>query len=126
MFIDGRSRRLGDLAAGTLVVQERATLSLASLASKPVSAGAVTPEPAPVRPGGLPVERLSREDIRMAEDFLHRRDNLTNRAPLAQRLAQVLAERMQLPAQPLTSAEAEQLIADVVQASQGRGRSNSD
>src|SRR5512138_64035 len=34
MFIDKQSRRLGDLAAGTLVVQDRAPISIQSLAMK--------------------------------------------------------------------------------------------
>src|SRR5947208_3114749 len=40
MFLDARSRRLGDMAAGTLVVKERRTLSPGALGLDPAIASA--------------------------------------------------------------------------------------
>jgi uncharacterized RDD family membrane protein YckC len=45
LFINGRGKRLGDLAAGTIVVRERERVSLYDLAATPAS-----PQPAPVQP----------------------------------------------------------------------------
>ncbi|MEI7771203.1 MAG: RDD family protein [Chloroflexales bacterium] len=78
MFADPRSRRLGDLAAGTLVVREGAAISLASLTNQPV----------PVR-----------ADYDLAQDFLRRRDRLgaEPRARMAAQLAAALRARLGLP-----------------------------
>src|SRR5262249_33255826 len=54
MFISSQSRRLGDLAAGTVVVHDRAAVTLASLAAS----AQVTPAAGPVV-ASLPVERLT-------------------------------------------------------------------
>ncbi len=121
MFINGQSRRLGDLAAGTLVVRDRATVTLESLAAKPIPAPAVAPAP-----GGdplsteWPVERLTSYDLEMAEDFLRRRAQLANRVALAQRIVQALFKQMSLPPNPVDDRRAESLIAEIVQASRTR------
>src|SRR6202022_5167264 len=44
LFINGRGKRLGDFAAGTLVVRDRERISLYDLASTPAAAA---PEPKP-------------------------------------------------------------------------------
>jgi len=92
MFIDSQARRLGDLAAGTLVVHDRAAVTLESLAAAPAP-----PNPAlSINAGATqwPVERLTSRDLELAEDFLRRRDRLANRAELARRIAQALLARM--------------------------------
>ena len=90
MFINSQSRRLGDLAAGTVVVHDRAAVTLESLAAAPAQ-----PSPGPSTIGNQwPVERLTSRDLEMAEDFLRRRDGLANRAELARRIAQALLARM--------------------------------
>jgi len=119
MFINSQSRRLGDLAAGTLVVYDKAAISLASLASQ----STVPQTPSTFGESQLPVGRLASEDLEMAEDFIRRRDQLTNRAALAPRLAQALAHRMSLPESAFDAQQAENLIAEVVRASHGRGES---
>ena len=92
MFINSQSRRLGDLAAGTVVVHDRAAVTLESLAAAPLRLNpALTPT---VSGGQWPVERLTSRDLEMAEDFLRRRDTLANRAELARRIAQALLARM--------------------------------
>src|SRR5574337_1490507 len=84
MFVNGQSRRLGDLAAGTLVVRDRATVTLESLAARPAPTPLSAADPASPPPAtGWPVERLSSHDLEMAEDFLRRHAQLSNRAALA-------------------------------------------
>ena len=105
MFIDGRARRLGDLAAGTLVVRDRAAVTLAS-----VVAHSAPPPPTYVPTNYTaqwPLERLSPADQALAQDFVRRRSDLTNRPALALRLAQTIAAHLGLPdgAVPLAAAE---------------------
>jgi len=80
MFIDSQSRRLGDLAAGTLVVHDRGPLSLEALApvESPLTVSSLSNEAAP-----LPLERLGRQDLQLIEDYLQRRAGLANRELLA-------------------------------------------
>lgn len=118
MFVNAQSRRLGDLAAGTLVVRDRGPVTLESLA-----AAATLPTSYPPDQGAtpdLPAERLSYQDLQIAEEFLRRRFELTNRADLAQQLAQTLRQRLDLPAQSLSSEEAEKFIIELVQAQHKR------
>jgi len=124
MFVNGQSRRLGDLAAGTLVVRDRAAVTLESLAARPTPP---TPAPLPAADpappslaapaAGWPVERLTGHDLEMAEDFLRRRAQLSNRAALAQRIVQALLKQMNVPPGPLDERQAESIIAEIVQAS---------
>jgi uncharacterized RDD family membrane protein YckC len=117
MFVNAQSRRLGDLAAGTLVVRDRGPVTLESLATPLTWPTYRLPDQATT---DLPIERLSYQDLQMAEEFLRRRYELTNRASLAQQLAQTLRQRMGLPDQSLNSEEAVKFIADLVRANQGR------
>lgn len=98
MFINSQARRLGDLAAGTLVVYDQAAVTLDSLADT------TRPAPAPVllstAAADLPVERLREADIEIVEDFLRRRAELSNRAHLADRLLKSLYKRMELSPPP--------------------------
>lgn len=114
MFIDGQARRLGDLAAGTLVVQDRRPISLESLVFKvpPSDQGSLTLD--------WPLERLTTQDIQTAEEFLRRRAEFSNRSELAYRLARTLFQRMGLPTEQLAGYEAEALLVEIVQASRSR------
>jgi uncharacterized RDD family membrane protein YckC len=91
MLVDSRSRRLGDLAAGTIVVKERRALRAADLLA-----------PEPPLPEGPPdelrapvanVERLTAADYSLLREYLLRREQLAPapRAALARELAQVMA-----------------------------------
>lgn len=118
MFINEQARRLGDLAAGTLVVHDRATVTLESLAPSPTS-------PAPIRTipdvgADLPIERLTSQDIQMAEDFLRRQHQLSDPSAVASRIAKALLERMEVPASQMDAMSAQDLIRKVVQASRSR------
>jgi uncharacterized RDD family membrane protein YckC len=128
MFVNGQSRRLGDLAAGTLVVRDRATVTLESLAARPAAplapalpSAADPASPSPTTPAtGWPVERLTSHDLEMAEDFLRRRAQLSNRAALAQRIVQALLKQMNVPLSPMDERQAESLIVEIVQAARNR------
>ena len=118
MFINQQSRRLGDLAAGTLVVYDRPTITLESLAA--TSATSASPQPVSTTVMELPIERLTSQDIQMAEDFLRRRHELANRMVLAERILNTLFERMGQPTPRALSWEIENLLAEIVQASRNR------
>ncbi|RPJ27992.1 MAG: RDD family protein [Chloroflexi bacterium] len=121
MFIDKQSRRLGDLAAGTLVVQDRAPISIQSLSIKrTVNLGmqGLTN----VSSDGFPVERLTNDDLSLIENFLLRRDQLTHRAALAIQILNALHQRLGLPLPAISRLEAEDMLAAILQAAQNRAK----
>ena len=119
MFIDKQSRRLGDLAAGTLVVQDRAPITMQDLAVKRT----VHLRPwANVSLDGFPVERLTNNDLSLIEDFLLRRDQLTHRESLAIQILNTLYQRLGLPLPSLSKPEAEDMLAALLLAAQNRER----
>ena len=85
MFLDSQSRRLGDMAAGTLVVHAQKPLSLESLAPSVVEAPPGDPGSDKL-PQGFPLERLSYQELLLIEDYLQRRSNLANSALLAEKI----------------------------------------
>lgn len=104
MFVDPRARRLGDLAAGTLVVREMQPVTLESLTAAPTPA--LTPLPLAPRPLDAPPEplvphldRLSDHEYDLVQEFLRRRDQLAfqRRTQLATQLAAGLRARLDLP-----------------------------
>ncbi|GIV98072.1 MAG: transporter [Herpetosiphonaceae bacterium] len=94
MFVDRRIRRLGDLAAGTLVVQDRAPVTLESLlqSQTPVFKQAQGPGQ-PLLPN---LQALTPADISVVHDFLQQRLSLypQRRQYLAHQLAYVLFTRL--------------------------------
>ncbi len=92
MFIDRRARRLGDLAAGTLVVKERRMVSLESLTTIPVPASASSP----VLPN---IHLLNDQDYNLIQEFLRRRNELGRepRMRLGAQLASGTQARLGLP-----------------------------
>lgn len=100
MFADRRARRLGDLAAGTLVMREAAVISLDALSAG--AAPALIPPRAPDAPPTplLPdLDRITADGYELAEDFLRRRGGLppATRARLAVELAAALRARLDQP-----------------------------
>ena len=117
MFIDRQSRRLGDLAAGTLVVLDRPSITLQDLSVK----STVHLRPwANVSLEGFPVERLTNDELNLIEDFLLRRDQLTHRESLAIQILNTLYQRLGLPSPTLGRFEAEDTLAAILQAAQNR------
>lgn len=108
MLVDSRSRRLGDLVAGTIVVKEQQEISLASIGSDQP-----TPAPWPAEAVGASftatqsgaftdfgiypnLSRISSAEYSLLREFLQRRTLLAPvaRASLALRLAQGFARRL--------------------------------
>ena len=108
MLLNARSKRLGDFAAGTLVVREGKRQRLDQLSTfatalplTPVSARTQAESPAPGEaPAPGPTAVLSAEDATLLRDFLVRRSSMDSepRAALAHRLATHLTQRYGLPA----------------------------
>ncbi len=119
MFVDKQSRRLGDLAAGTLVVLDRAPITIQELSKKRdvhlrpwASANASV--------DGFPIERLTNDDLNLIENFLQRRDQLTHRDQLALQILTTLHRRLGLPEPTMSRFEAEDTLAAIVLAAQNR------
>lgn len=122
MFVNRRDRRLGDFAAGTLVVHEEASITLADLE---IGAGELrrAGEELAGAPGAmtrLPVEKLSGEDIQLVEDYLQRRSELRNREYLSGQIARSLCAKMELPAEAIRSNQAERILVNIFLTSRGQ------
>jgi uncharacterized RDD family membrane protein YckC len=91
MFVDRRARRLGDFAAGTLVVRERGEVTLASLA--------LPAEPPPSAPTLAGVALVTARDYALVSEFLERRAELGGdvRRRVAELLAAGLQARLGIP-----------------------------
>ncbi len=89
MFLNDRAKRLGDFAAGTLVVKMRDEVKLSDLqrASTP---SVYTPD----LPG---LEQLREADIELIESFLQRRGQLKDTGALAGTIARNIRARMNSP-----------------------------
>lgn len=112
MLIDRRSRRLGDLAAGTLVIRERREITLATL--QPAAAPAAPDPAAAERLDALAREyhrlrALSAADYDLIVDALGRRARGAIDDALLARLAAALATRLGGPA----PADARQFLTDL-------------
>jgi uncharacterized RDD family membrane protein YckC len=95
VLVTRRQQRLGDLAAGTVVIHERSE-ALAPASAAPVSA---------TRHGA---DKLGPDDIVLIEGFLRRRDDLDSlvRLNAARRIAERMAGKLGLP----VTADEEQLL----------------
>jgi hypothetical protein len=119
MFLDQQSRRLGDLAAGTLVVHDRAPISIQSIA---VQRGANLRMHGSqnISLDGFPIERVTNDELNLIEDFLLRRDQLTHHTTLAVQILNTLHTRLGLPLPAVSRLEAEDTLVAILQASQKR------
>ncbi len=120
MFITDKSRRLGDLAAGTVVVHDRKAVML-----QPLS-GAAAPVPLErieaAIPEGFALERVGDQDLQIIEEFLQRRGQLVNRKQLAGHILHSLYSRLGQPVDPTSEADPEQMLAAIHQALKDRNR----
>jgi uncharacterized RDD family membrane protein YckC len=115
IFLTRQQQRLGDLAAGTIVVHERENLiaSTSDLGSRTFTAGLFdAPAPMPVRKLGFEVaasgiQRLGSTDLELLEGFFARRLDFTleTRAALAQRIAGGIQVKTGLTVPPEVSVE---------------------
>jgi uncharacterized RDD family membrane protein YckC len=123
MFVNPQSRRLGDLAAGTLVVREGGSpVSLESLAARASTPQATVYRPIAPALGPLPIEMLTPQDLQLLEDFLSRRNQLANHDVLGKRILQKLLERMNLPPKEYDRWETDRLLNVILRASKGQIR----
>ncbi len=99
MFIDNRSRRLGDMAAGCIAVRERRQLTVAGLTDPIASDRPVVRTASNITIPNLRV--LRRSDYDVVAEFLRRRYSLSaeSRQRLAQQLAASLQQRLGYPVQ---------------------------
>lgn len=111
IFVTERSQRLGDLAAGTVVVHERAAATSHEFVTPTVPAQSLTQHGA---------SKLTPEEISVIELFLRRREELDGYARLsnAQRVAERIRERLGIT----TRMDHEQLLEEVVAEYKARGR----
>ncbi len=113
MFVDQRARRLGDLAAGTLVVKEHGAVTLESLTRR------ADPLPSPATNNAAPVtlqlpnlHLITEADYDLVQEFLRRRRELgyTSRNELGAQLATTLRTRLGIPPDPYHEAFLEYLV----------------
>ncbi|ABU59497.1 RDD family protein [Roseiflexus castenholzii] len=120
MFIDGQARRLGDLAAGTLVVRERADVTLEGLVTR---AAPDMPPPSGDTTDLIDVSLLTPNDYALLCDFLDQRRDLAQ--PVRRRLAAQLGEGLQARLGVLPESDPERLIERVARAYQYQRRRGS-
>lgn len=99
MFIDKRSRRLGDLAAGCMAVRERKAVTLESLAAPTVAEQAVVQAAERITIPNL--HALHRADYDIVQEYLRRRSTLSleARQRLSRQLIDGLQQRLGYPIQ---------------------------
>jgi hypothetical protein len=116
MFANKRDRRLGDFAAGTLVVHEESSVTLDDLrtgAGNLKLAGRDFADE-PGSESRLPVEKLSAEDIQLVEDYLQRRSELNNQEYLASHIARGLCAKMELGPDKSVYTRPEKLLTQIL------------
>jgi len=100
VFFHGQYKRLGDLAAGTLVVKERPAFSLTTGTSAAAPPGAARPNPAAMLPETIrhPSDVLTKDELVLLRRFVRRRWELTpdDAERLAYRLTVPLIPRLNL------------------------------
>ena len=115
MFINPKSRRVGDLAAGTIVVHDRAVTNVSELS--PVRPSAIIVPGAQTHlPESFPVSQVSDHELHIIEEFFSRRQGLANRAQLAGHILASILTRLNLPAETMDIRHAESILADIYRA----------
>lgn len=97
MFVSLQSRRLGDYAAGTIVVKERPRVALADLDSRSrLSASTVTPALGQTDPDELQwnLRALQSDELSVIDEFLARAASLP--PPVRDRIGREIADRVAL------------------------------
>lgn len=109
MVLTKRSQRIGDLAAGTLVIRER----------KPTVPVVVPPPPVPVLGSRLDTSGLSEATYQLVRSFLERRDSLepAARQRVAEEIARAIGPAIGAPPVPMPT---ERLLEEVAAAYRAR------
>jgi len=118
MFLDKQSRRLGDLAAGTLVVHDRAPISIETLSSRETNV--LMPVRRLMPMDDFPFEKLTNDDVNLIEDFINRRGQLLHHEVLAGQILNALYSRVGLPAPSLNQADVEDTLRTILHMVQKR------
>jgi uncharacterized RDD family membrane protein YckC len=113
MFINGQSRRLGDLAAGTLVVYDRHAGPMPVLPEAPGLLLRMRGEELAPRLD-LPVERLSNEDIFLIQQFFSRRLDMIESDALAAQILSAVYKRMGITDRPIEPRSAGSILAAIL------------
>lgn len=115
MFVHPQSCRLGDLAAGTLVVRDEAEITLTSLSERPATRSYLA-APVDESASTWPVEKLTDDEIRLASEFLQRRQTLVNQSALALTIVRRLLTKMELDDQTVRESDAPYVLSNIVAA----------
>lgn len=113
MFIDHQSRRLGDLAAGTLVILEKSKVTLEGLEQVTQIANIQVRRSIST---DWPLDRLGDQDLDLIERFLHRRDELSNREALASQILRPIMEKMGLSSDQVLQGQSEAALIEIAAA----------
>jgi uncharacterized RDD family membrane protein YckC len=112
MFVNTNSRRVGDLAAGTLVVHDRAARDLDDMS--PIRPAMINTWVSKSDiPEGFPLERISQYELQIIEEFLSRHRELVNRLPLAQHILSSILTRLEIPRESISFQKAEEILAAI-------------
>ena len=110
MFVTEKSRRIGDLAAGTVVVHDRpASRAVGDLQTDRARALSTIGSRKPL-PQNFPIERVTESDLSLIEEYLLRRHQLANSQQLAVHLLNSLTTRLGLGPDFVTASEADDLL----------------
>jgi uncharacterized RDD family membrane protein YckC len=101
MLLNDRAKRLGDFAAGTIVVREARRQGLSTFQNLALGTAAAPDGAQEGAQAGVPLPSLGAEDTTLVRDFLVRRHSMAGpaRAALARRLAGAVAVRYGITAQ---------------------------
>lgn len=115
MFINPSSRRVGDLAAGTIVVHDRAVGNVGDLSPvRPSSL--IAPGGQALLPENFPVAQVSEHELHVIEEFLSRRSGLANRGTLARHILATITTRLGLSPDPAANDSAEAVLSAIYSA----------
>lgn len=96
MFVNDKARRLGDLAAGTVVVHDRAVQTLDDLAGARLQMQDAPVAAVPI-PTEFPLERMKGREVEILEEYIRRRSGFpNNRELLAGQIFRSLCARLGL------------------------------
>jgi uncharacterized RDD family membrane protein YckC len=108
MFLNSNSRRVGDLAAGTIVVHERSTQDLSEIS--PVRISTLENTAQSDLPADFPIKKLTERDLHIIEEFLSRRRDLANRSTLAAHILMSIAKNLEVPYETFMGRSAESAL----------------
>jgi uncharacterized RDD family membrane protein YckC len=101
ILISREKKRVGDYAAGTVVVHEKPLQGVGSIWS------AAAPPASQLAPGAIPSVQLSLDELQLVETFFERRASLDPevRRSMARQIAERLGERLKVPSEVRPDAE---------------------